>query len=302
LKALKLSLITLFSLPPLNGASVSFVYNLKIAETTKRHAEEKSKYHFIGAATPIFQDRKKNNEVEQNAFGSLESLIYYRAPIYARVDFAFAHVWEQLEQFRFSRTLSDDILFTAGYSHSFTERIRSTLSGMVGIPTHKNVILEGIQFGTGHYGLGIQLDSAIQYALRWPHSLRLAYRCIHFLKRTLDGEIIGLDEKFKFTYGNLMDFFIAHHFNFDKNRFEIGYDFILLMGASIDPVPPIFSLLPDTTNYKRSSFFGTYQRLFAVGTHPSALILGLSYSFDNDPHALSLKRLITTWISLGINF
>jgi len=292
----------LLSTSALNGASLTFVYNLKIAETTKRQTDKFSGYHFIGASTPIFHERTRKNEVKQSALGSLESLIYYKKPFYARIDFAFAHVWEKLENSRFSRTLSDDILFTGGYRRSFSKKFCATLSGLIGIPTHRNMFLEGVQFGTGHYGIGIQLDSAINYAESVAHSFRTAYRCIHFLERDLDGKAVGLNEKFKFSYGNLMDFYIAHHFDFQKTKFELGYDFILLTGARIFPVPPIFALLPDRTNFKRSTFFAASQRIFFIGKHPSAVTLGLAYGFDHTPRLVGIKRLITSWIAWGINF
>ncbi|MEX0849129.1 MAG: hypothetical protein WD055_02775 [Candidatus Dependentiae bacterium] len=62
---------------------------------------------------------------------------------------------DTLNQNQFERTQTDDILFYAGRGFKLNEKSRGTISGILGVPTHKDDSLEGIQFGTGHYAIGV---------------------------------------------------------------------------------------------------------------------------------------------------
>ncbi len=102
---------------------------------------------------------------------------------FIRLDFAVAHLKrrsEILSNLDQSRTQTDDLLFSGGYGFSTSERSRFSLSGLLGVPTHKPLDLPILQFGSGHVGMGVQLDNNYKY---WSiNTLRSAARYIHFFK------------------------------------------------------------------------------------------------------------------------
>lgn len=282
------------------AGTVSFVYNLRIAEITKRQAfdQQGTQGNFLEATILIDQIRKKYDGSHQNAFGGLESFIYLSENMYCRFDWAVGHVRDSLGDYHFSRTQTDDILCMGGYSHSISKRTRFTLSGLLGIPTHKETSFVGIQFGTGHVGTGLQLDNAFIYSDDNNHSLRSAVRFVRFFPRmTTIPALMG--QKFKFNLGNLIDLYLAHHSKFGHHRFEFGYNPSFLFGASIKPVIP--EIINETT-YIRSNFYVSYLYYYLVANHPAGFITAISYGFDHISKVFGLKRLITLWGGWGINF
>ncbi len=283
----------------LNGAA-SIVYNIKVAETTKRSAtDEVNNFPSFATLTIFDQYRKKYSGDRHRIDGAMATYMYLFGHAYARVDFAFANTVQKNPLCSFSRVETDDLLFSAGYGFIIDNRKRVTLSGLFGIPTHKNLSLQEFQFGYAHFALGAQLDGAFTYSDNGIHAFMSAVRFIQFFERKSCVPIDILCESFKFTPGNLTDIFISHRSKWGHHRIEIGYDLSLFLNAKICPT------LEDAvarSNYVRSGFFATYKHRFFVHELPSAVTIAFSYAFDQKPLNFGNKRVITTWASWSISF
>ncbi len=280
-------------------SSISIVYNLRVAETTKLLATDlSSEYPSMAVVTPFGTYRKKLNDIKQLAEGLLGTLSYTRQYFYVRVDSAFGYVKQTEPSSSFSRTQPDDILFSGGYSKTFAERSKITLSGLLGFATHKDTSLVHIQFGYGHTGLGAQLDGSHivnnnGYLLQ---VLRAAARCIHFFPAnvcTSDFQVVN------FNVGNLVDFFASYVWRWKANRIELGYDLSFFFNARITPY---VETVIQQADYVRSNFFGSYKYRFKIGNYTNDLTAALSYGFDHLPKQLSTKRIVTIWGSWSIHF
>ncbi|MGC2310848.1 MAG: hypothetical protein WA432_04465 [Candidatus Babeliaceae bacterium] len=294
-------LICCFGLSKLYS-SVSIVYNLRISETTKRQRlEQQFGYPFIAVVTLFDQWRNIKDGTHDNIGGGLGTFLYSTKSFYIRADFAAAHARESNKalDLRFSRTQTDDLLFSGGYSRVLNKRTKMTLSGILGIPTHKDLSPEGIQFGTGHVGLGVQLDGSFVYSANQKQILMAATRYIHFFPRTIVFDINNQNERFDFHVGNLIDLFIANLSNWGRHRLEIGYNPSFLFGAKIYPA---FDEVVQQTNFIRSSFYSSYKYGFLIYRLPSAVTLGISYGFDHIPKKFGNKYIVTLWASWGLNF
>lgn len=129
-------MICLFIVLPVKG-SISIVYNLRVAETSKR-LDVKSMFPrpSLGTCTLFGTFRKKYNETKHTAVGGLFTLVYAPESFFLRVDGAFGRVASNIEGMHFSRTQTDDLLFSGGYSPTISDKIRMTFSGLLGFPTH----------------------------------------------------------------------------------------------------------------------------------------------------------------------
>jgi hypothetical protein len=284
---------------------VSFVYNLKLAETTRRQASALTNQYrrpSIGAVTFIDQERKKYSGVHQRIDGTLWTLLCASKGVYIRADFAFAHVHDQgILSTSCSKSLqTDDILFTGGISRKIGKKIKMTLSGLFGIPTQKTITdLTSLQFGTFHLGIGGQLDGAFRYSKSGRHVIMAAGRFIHFIPRLFEVCLRGHSRHFEFGIGNLVDVFIAHNSSWIKHAFEFGYNATFDFNACITPSAP--DVIDDTT-FIRSSIFATYQYRFLIRHVPSAVVFGVSYGRDHRSKIFGLQRIITAWATWGVNF
>jgi len=275
--------------------SISIVYNLKIAETTKRQDFEKNGEHPSTAAITGFnQFRTKYSGSRHNYGGSLLSYIYSPENYYARVDWAVAQV--NVDGGSFKKGQTDDLLFSAGYSHAFNHRSKCTLSGLFGMPTHKDLSILEPQFGYAHVGLGAQLDASFLFSqYSNDHSLRCAARIIHLFKRRVDL----LCNAFDFTMGNLIDLYVALHITSGNSRCDVGYNPTFLCSGKIIPY---LTDVVQKSNFKRNSFFGVYKYKFRLGSYPSSVALALSYGFDYESRVFGNKRIITAWSAWTFSF
>ena len=80
-----------------------------------------------------------------------------------------------------ARTQWDDLLFTGGYGQQFGQKGRIAYSALFGIPLHRDYSLELAQFGTGHIGVGGQIDSSYKYTDY--DTMFFAVRSIYFIAR-----------------------------------------------------------------------------------------------------------------------
>jgi len=278
---------------PLHGIA-SIVYNIKVAETTKRHGVDKAEEHpYMLVATPFAQFREKKDLITHQLYaGLLGTLGYTKQTWYIKADFAGARV-RQTGLTCVSRMQSDDLLFTGGYSYVINSKAEITFSGLLGFPTHKDRSVAGPQFGYGHVGLGGQIDADYIYSQSFQHSLRPAVRLIHFFPRTADMCHLKV-----FT-GNLVDVYIAFHNTFGKHSCDFGYDFTALFGTRVSPALPDYSARED---FKRSSFFGTYKYDYLIHRFPTSFTLALSYGFDMKPKRVNNKYVVTLWGSWSMSF
>jgi len=280
--------------------AVTAVYNLRMAETTKRDpAHDIFKRPSIATVTLFDQWRKKGDETHEVIGGPLLSYNYLKYPFYFRVDFAFANASQEKDSIHFSRTQTDDLLFSAGYDYALSELMRFTFSGLLGIPTHKDDFLTGVQFGYAHVGLGAQIDGSFGFDFNPNQSIRTAARYIRFFPRTATQCVDGVDEKYTYNPGNLADMFVSLHNKFGLNRLEFGYNPSFLFGSTICPEIADFAT---KNGFIRNSFYGNYKRLFYVGDYLNALQASISYGFDIRPKFIGRKRIINIWGSWIINF
>ncbi|MFZ5954729.1 MAG: hypothetical protein ACOYT8_06565 [Candidatus Dependentiae bacterium] len=301
-------LITLSSLAIDLHAASTLVYNLRIAETTtSRRFEEFGHLPWVAASTLVGQFRQSRADVNQALAGGLVTLSYAQKNWFVRLDFAAAHVRSHssiLPELDQSRTQTDDLLLSGGYGFSWGERSQFSLSGLLGIPTHKPLDLPFVQFGSGHVGLGIQLDNNFKYCS--INSLRSAARYIHFFQKQTTSLEIFNPAIFDFTYGNAVDLYVAHRTHWkQKHMFDFGYNPTFFFGAHIEPkVEEEINVedINDELNFIRSNFFAAYRRYFLIKGHPSGVTFGISAGFDHIPKRTGLKNIVSFWASWGITF
>lgn len=280
--------------------SISIVYNIKIAETTKHHTFEKDITHaMLVGVTPFNQFRNRYNSTREFAVGALVTALYYTKKFYVRADCAGARVGQEKDGTCFHQTQSDDILFSAGYTQRPHKQLAITFSGLLGIPTHKDLSLQHIQCGYGHIGVGAQVDGAFRYSNSSHNTIRAAARLIHFIPRRAPYMIEHKQKSVDFHIGNLADLFISHYLSTEKQRVEYGYNLTALFGTRTHPT--IENIIKGG-QFIKSSFFGTYEHLFSFFTLPSSLLLGLSYGFDHQPKIIGQKRVITLWATWSMRY
>jgi hypothetical protein len=279
---------------------ISIVYNLRVAETSKRLIIESSFEKPSLAAVTLFGTfRQQYNGARKNSGGGLFTLLYAPEYFFLRVDGAIGRVTLNDHGIRSGRTQTDDLLFSAGYSPRLSDKIRLTFSGLLGFPTHDDTSIERIQFGTGHYALGVQLDGAVAYSSNKDNTLRFAARFIHFFPRNVFVPINARREQFKFGLGDLTDLFIAFHHQKGQHSVEAGYNPSFFFDTTI--CPRLDDVLQEA-DYIRNSFYGLYKYHFAISQTTHAIALALSYGFDIRPKTVGNKRIITTWASWIVNF
>lgn len=296
----------------LSATQASVVYNLKIAETTKRQAFNVSLIKpSISTMTGFEEFRKSYDGIKQKIGGGLFGLIYATPKFYVSLNAAAAHVHTRpiavlagIKNFKLNRTQFDDILIASGYSHSFSSQINITASGILGLPTHTDKIFTEAQFGTGHASLGMQIDGAYDFiapynGFRQRKALRGAFRCIHFFPRTIFVPFTNIASYAKFAPGNLVDLLVTYHQSKEQHGFEVSYDASFLSSAQLSPRMPIIT---DQINFIHSSFLAAYFYQFPLGSLQSGIAFVLSYGFDHRPKLTGNKRTLGLWGTWGINF
>lgn len=281
--------------------AITFVYNLRIGETTRtRNTSFGELKPSVGALTAIGQFREYETSFHQSAGGILGNYIYAQDEWYARINAAVGRVHADgctIEQF--GKTEFDDILFTGGYSWQIEPRTRISLSGHFGVPLHRDHIGNLVQLGTGHVGMGIQLDGL--HALSATQAILVATRFIYFFPRDIFVSIAGKTECINnFHLGDIVDFLISYQHGFGKQRHmvAIGYNPTFTFDTDTISNPEKVGKAHTNTN----SFFATYRYAFPIKDMLSALIVGLSYGFLNVPAPLNHGHSTTAWLTWGINF
>lgn len=280
---------------------VSFVYNLRIAETTRRQTlQQHEDTPSVFGSTLIGQFRKTYNGISESIIGDLYTFIYTAQSNYFKIDFAAARAKATSTIFNSYVIQWDDILFTAGHGITIGDQVKISGSALFGVPTHKDRNLEELQFGIGHVSLGIQGDCAYNYSANRNHFVMSAIRFIHFFPRSIDLCIAHQKEQFDLGLGNVLDILISHYSRWKHHALEIGYNPEFGRGAHINP--PLDDI-PSQINFTRNSFYGAYEYLFIIkNKFPSAFIAGFSYSFDSEPKTVGIKNGYTVWATWGLKF
>jgi hypothetical protein len=278
----------------------TLVYNMRIAETTKaKNRALVEPLPSIGALTTFAQFRAHNNPLRQSVGGALGTYIYARKGWYARVNAAAGKVHAHAcDIVSISRTQMDDILFTGGYGWRPSDQSSISLSGHLGIPTHNDDSLQLFQLGTGHVGLGAQIDGA--YAYNEAQTFIGAARFIHFFPRDVHLTLQEVNHTLTTYIGNAFDLLFTYQHTWGPHLLGIGYNPTFIFGAKLEPTLPAFSNLK--THTTTNSFFCSYRYGFLLGTHLSAIIFGISYGFGSTPVPNDKVHTTTAWFSGGINF
>lgn len=280
-------------------AAVSVVYNLRIAETTKRQTQsQKFKNYTLAAVIAIDQIRKRRDEHSQNISAGLGTIIHVFWPFYVRADFAAGHVRDTLCNLKFSRTQTDDVILYAGGSIALSDRATVSFSGLVGIPTHNDSGFQGLEFGTGHLGAGGQIDGSYWYTREHKHALLGAVRYVRFFPENVHINALTIDRRFDFNLGNLFDVLIGHNSRLGRHGIEVGYDATIAFGSRLEPMLPIAGSI----DFTRHSFYANYRYFLLIKKHPSAFAGGISWGFDSKPKDIGFKSIVTLWGSWGIAF
>jgi hypothetical protein len=274
----------------------SIVYNFRIAQITRQSiSDNQNNPHPNNLSALVFnQYQKKYNDSKQNFTGELSSYIRDLSPYYFRADFAFAHVQNKVDHTKiYSGTQTDDLLFTAGRNFTTSNKNTITLSGLFGVPTHNMKLLLHPEFGYAQVGLGAQLDGV--YSFTANSALIYGTRYIYFVPRTTYD---NLENRYKFTAGNNVDFILASKYDFDQNGIEFGYTNKCQFGTKI--IPQITDLFAN--HYISSSFYLVYKHRFLIYNLPSRFLANIAYGFNHKQQALANKTVITGWVAWNISF
>lgn len=283
---------------------VSYVYNLRLSEPTKRQkvhgaggAQKQSTFAhpYYTAVTPAWQIRERYDDVHELVQGGLVTFMRFFGRWHVRADWALGNVKEQDCFHVFSRTQTDDLLFSAGYSIPLSRAV-ITMIGMLGIPTHQDTSLVGIQFGTGHVGLGVQGDIGWNYSKKNMNALIGVGRIVHFFPRSAKHECVH--ELTKIYPGNQADFLLAHQWNWPLNRIELGYNGTWFFGTMRCSA---LSQLCEPT-LMRTSLYGLYKRTFFIKKLPSAITFAFSGGFEQKKRATALRWLASPFATWELNF
>lgn len=278
--------------------ATSLVYNLRIGQVTKQFTTENTNKRnravsFVGL---LFDQYFKQHLLAQNYVGGFFSGIYDFEPYYVRTDFAVSQVNQTADHVRSSfGTETDDLLFTLGRNFFPNDKAVVTLSGLFGVPTHKNTTLQHMGFGVAQVGMGLQLDGS--YIIKDPHTLLYGSRYLYFVPRNA-ADIYG--NLYRYSIGNVVDLLLAYKYNWPTHGLEGGYTFRADCGASI---APYVDEAVKATNYTLNSLYFIYKYRFKTGRISHRFLANISSSLGNtaqDNH--SFFMVMTVWVSWGIRF
>lgn len=284
--------------PILSGASI--VYNFRVAQITKQTNSDTTatlqpELHNSLSALVFNQYQKKYNDSVQNFTGEMSSYIRNFEPYYFRVDFAFAHVRNKIDdQLVFSGNQTDDLLFTAGRNFNINQKSAISLSGLIGVPTHQMRLLQQPEFGYAQVGVGLQLDGTYSNQAQ-TSALIYGARYVHFVPRTTYDQF---ENQYKFTTGNNVDLLLAAKYDHQKNGIEGGYACRFQFGTKLTPtVPDLIA-----SSYITNSFYLVYKHRFLIKETPNRFLANIAYGFNHKQQAFANRAIITAWVFWGFSF
>ncbi len=258
-------------------SALSLVYSFRIAQITQRpiaQTNNNKPYSFAPLIFDYFQ-KAKNFNIRENYAGGFVTYNHNFTRDFFRADFAVAHVAQSVNCKETVDVIEpDDILLTIGRNIIRTEKSSTTVSGLLGIPTHSVFTLERVGFGNGQVGVGVQLDG--MYKLH-KFDFLWGSRYNYFIPRTA----YNIDHKaYQFTVGNITDLLVALEANkILGHGYEGGYSARWGFGAQATPTIAIL----DRLSYMRNTFYGVYRYTFLTTRCAHRFLLSLSYGFDSKP-------------------
>jgi len=275
----------------------SLVYKFFVSEITRRYTPAGKSTKASQCSLLCFDIyASKYDTTKENAAGLLATYLYQYNQVYAQIDGAFGHVKSHYHGQEFSRTQTDDLLFSLGFSKAFSSKTAVTFSGILGFPTHKDTSPEGIQFGIAHSSIGFKIDAVRQCCPKKDQKLLLAGRYLRFLPSNITVKSDAASYRYELDIGSLFDVLVGYSFNFKRDGFELGYNPSFLVGGKLCPQ----SVPHDYIGYMRSTLYGSYYHVFLSGKHPQIFNLVFAYAMEHKPKIY--KRLITAWATWSIFF
>ncbi|MBP9764774.1 hypothetical protein KBD08_00375 [Candidatus Babeliales bacterium] len=278
-------------------AAVSIVYNFRIAQVTRQPiaAHTQKRPNSLSVLLFDFFQKTRTQNIRENYIGGITTYNRnFAEKYYLRTDFACAHTHQTIKQKTTANvTETDDILFTVGRNILAHEKLKVSISGLFGIPTHAVHTLQRVGFGTGQVGVGVQLDGL--YHLKQKVDFLWGTRYNYFIPRNaFDAQC----NSYKFTIGSIADILIAAQTsNPLSHGLEGGY--AARWGFGIKATPTIAQL--DSFNYMRNNFYLVYKYTFLRQRFAHRLLLNISYGYDVKPERLGYNA-VMIWGSWGVAF
>jgi hypothetical protein len=294
---IKRTVLTALLIHPIVTLPTSLVYKFFVSEITRRYTSQTQNTSLSQISLWCFDTyASRYDSTHENATGLLATYIYEKNNVYAEVDGAFGHVRSHSSHRKFSRTQTDDILCSLGFSKAFSQKTAVTLSGILGFPTHKDTSPEGIQFGIAHGSIGFKIDAIRLCSPQKDHKLLMAGRYLRFLPATISAGSSISPDIYELDVGNLFDLLIGYNLGFSNDGLEFGYNPNFLVGGRLYPE----SAPHDHIGYMRSTFYLAYYHIFLAGKHPNILSFICSYTTEHKPKIY--KQLITAFVTWSMLF
>lgn len=283
-----------------NIATISIVYNFRIAQITKRafieHEQKTTSLTLTFLSFDQYQEKYRGG-IQENFTGGLAAFVYDFTPSsYVRTDAALSYINQKTYHVAtFSDMETDDILFTIGHNFTPNNKSRITISGLFGIPTHNIYALQHVALGYGQIGTGVQIDGL--YRLTNHLDFLWGTRYLYFIPQI--AQDIS-ENSYTFSIGNIADLLLGLKWNWPSSHsLEGGYTARWDFGAHISPH---INDIVAKTNYSRNSFYLVYKYKFETQRVAHRLLFDIGYGFDSKPKSYGYKKIATCWISWSINF
>lgn len=291
----RILMLLLITEAPISALSV--VYNFRIAQITRQTIGQQTEKRPNSLGILLFDLFQKMHgfNIRENYAGGL--LTYNRdiaKHCYLRTDFAVSHVHQTSNCATTVEVIEpDNILFTAGRNFTPTQKMKITLSGLLGIPTHNVNTLQRVGFGVGQVGVGVQLDGLCK--ITKPVDFLWGARYNYFIPRSA-FDTQGICHKF--TVGSIGDVIVAlQTSNPLSHGLEVGYSG--RWGFGVSATPAIANL--DLLNYMRNNVYAVYKYTFLRKHFAHRLLLNVSYGSDAKPKRYGYDA-VMIWGSWGISF
>ncbi len=272
---------------------ISIVYVLQIAQANKSPTGELKPY---GLAFTSFEqarwERTQGNK--SNAVGEEFTFAYTNGNLFTRIDFAFARVSEVSNGKPFSRVQTDDLLLTAGYTWE-NKNVKYDVSGLIGVPTHKDTNLDHVQFGIAHLGLGVQFDFLIKYLPKNDNIIKIIFRSVGFLPRSASYQ----GRNYNYNIGDAIDVLLAHYASFGNHHFEVGYDATFVFGGFISPN---VSSISSQITLIRNSYYAIYSYNFISDKIIQSINFGIGFSSPDILPSAGQKLIAGGWFTWTLAF
>ena len=217
----------------LNG--VSFVYNMRVAEITRRQAlNPRYTDPSIMTLTTVNQLFKLYSSGTDNAIGELATYLYLRKKFYCKLDCAVGHVQSNLFGTKFSQNQIDDILLTMG-SEKGNQSILAAARYIRFLPATAYLAAHN-QCLSWHVDIGNLVDLIAGYNYRFgPNEIEIGYDASFLFGSSICPTIEALANQINYIRSNFYGAY-KHLFLREKNPQGI----IIALSYGFDNKPKIF--------------------------------------------------------------